>query len=89
MLGLADEAWVAWDFDSAVFALGRHCEAEVDQVELSEGERKLKNSTAILRRKKRRKLEDLLGIEPKRTPITVAGLAAQGVDVVRRDDERD
>jgi len=86
-LDLENDPWIAAQFDEAVWTLGSWIEAELDAVTLTDSEAKDKRRQEILREKRRKKLERLLHPD-KRTLVTVAGLAARGVQVVRAKDEK-
>lgn len=58
--------WVAYDFDSAVWAFGSYVEGQLDKVEQDAMASKSRPSTKAIVKRKSRKLEKLLGVEQAR-----------------------
>lgn len=77
-------SWVAYDFDCAVMQFGQYIDAELSEFDLPE-DKEQRRKIEKVRREKRRRLEQLLGIQHKPTNVNPAKLPSNvlGIKVSR------
>lgn len=77
-------SWVAYDFDCAVMQFGQYIDAELSEFDLPE-DKEQRRKIEKVRREKRRRLEQLLGIQRKPTNVNPAKLPSNvlGIKVSR------
>ena len=76
--------YIAYDFDMAIGMFGSFVERRIDDVELTESEKKQRNAKGTLRKKINRKINELLGNwEPN--IATLEDMRKRGYVVVNED----